>query len=522
MQKIVDEAALNVDTVMIRDPTNNGESLSLAQPLRLAALAYLARVHHPAAFSAGLVGSIRNSGPFDAVISFTEGLTVAWNGQPLGQIAMPNVSLTGDVGADLNIAAAFAVADVGHLTEFTTYLLTQPSFTWQIYGQNLAVSALGITVPGISILKNVRRLCRSALGFWTDPGSANSQVVLDGMNGFKGLVTIDSFDLPSNDPAGGITLTLATTLTNPSSVGVALSQIGFLNYFGSTDIGPVASTSAFDLSPKSTIALPLAGRLVPQSSDQGLADVSTLFNGFIHGVPSDLVVQGDFAGPSDCSWLNNGIKQLGIPVVFPAAQNLQIINAITIPSLTLQFSEQDPWNPAFTTTTTTAAFSLPFAFPVDITNLASQIYAADGAGAARSRSRLAKRAEGDFALLDIPGIPVRTDVTARTIQLDFENVPFASVDNGAFSNFLVDVTDDESKTFTLRGSADTVAGTAIGALNLEDIAFSVQTSLLGLQGLNARPATVSDLDVFRGYSDYLQINGASSLTRFSPRRGLER
>ena len=92
MQKIVDEAALNVDTVMIRDPTNNGESLSLAQPLRLAALAYLARIHHPAAFSAGLVGSIRNSGPFDAVISFTEGLTVAWNGQPLGQIAMPNVS----------------------------------------------------------------------------------------------------------------------------------------------------------------------------------------------------------------------------------------------------------------------------------------------------------------------------------------------------------------------------------------------------------------------------------------------
>jgi len=335
------------------------------------------------------------------------------------------------------------------------------------------------------------------------------QVVLDGMNGFKGLVKIESFDLPANDPAGGITLTLATSLTNPSSVGVALSQIGFQNFFGSTNIGPVASTGAFDLSPKTTIALPLAGRLVPQSSDQGLADVSTLFNGFIHGVPSDLIVQGDYAGPSDCSWLNNGIKQLGIPVVFPAAQNLQIINAITIPSLTLQFSESDPWNPAFTTTTTSAAFSLPFAFPVDITNLASQIYAADGGAGATKR--LAKRADGDFALLDIPGIPVKTDVTARTIQLAFNGVPFASVDNGAFSNFLVDVTDDESKTFTLHGAADTVAGTAIGALNLEDISFSVQTTLLGLQGLNARPATVSDLDVFHGYPDYLQINGQSPL-----------
>lgn len=154
MQKIVDEAALNIDTVMIRDPTNNGASPS-SWPVRRLELT-LSRLSP--AFTAGLVGSIRNSGPFDAVISFTEGLTVAWNGQPLGQIAMPNVSLVGDVGADLNIDAAFAVADVGHLTDFTTYLLTQPSFTWQIYGQNLAVSALGITVPGISILKNVRSL----------------------------------------------------------------------------------------------------------------------------------------------------------------------------------------------------------------------------------------------------------------------------------------------------------------------------------------------------------------------------
>lgn len=135
------------------------------------------------------------------------------------------------------------------------------------------------------------------------------------MNGFKNLVTIESFDLPSNDPLGGIHLTLQTSLTNPSSVGVALSTIGFQNSFGSTIIGPAASASAFDLTPKSTIALPLVGRLVPQSSQQGLADVSNIFNGFVHGVPSQLVVHGDYAGPSDCSWLNNGIKKLAIPVI---------------------------------------------------------------------------------------------------------------------------------------------------------------------------------------------------------------
>ena len=99
------------------------------------------------------------------------------------------------------------------------------------------------------------------------------------MNGFKGGVTIDSFDLPANDPAGGVSLTLATTLVNPASVGVALSTIGFQNSFGSTIIGPAASTGAFTLLPKSTIQLPLAGRLIAQTTPLGLQDVSTIFNG---------------------------------------------------------------------------------------------------------------------------------------------------------------------------------------------------------------------------------------------------
>lgn len=134
------------------------------------------------------------------------------------------------------------------------------------------------------------------------------------MNGFRNLVRIENFDLPSNSPAGGITLNLQTSLSNPSAVGIALSSIGFQNTFGSTSIGPVASSSAFTLAPKSTISLALSGRLIPQSSQQGLNDLSTIFNGFVHGVPSQLVVHGDSAGPADCTWLNAGIKKLAIGV----------------------------------------------------------------------------------------------------------------------------------------------------------------------------------------------------------------
>lgn len=104
-------------------------------------------------------------------------------------------------------------------------------------------------------------------------------------------------------------------------------------------------------------------------------------------------------------------------------------------------------------------------------------------------------------------LPSVTDVVARTLLLTFENIPFTSIDNGVFSNYLLDVTDGTSKVFGLHGSATTVTSTAIGNLLLTDIPFSVNTDLLGLQGLNAKPAIVSNLDVYHGYANYLQING---------------
>ena len=43
-------------------------------------------------------------------------------------------------------------------------------------------------------------------------------VTLKGMNGLKNGVVIESFDLPENDPSGGIHLTLNTSITNVSSI----------------------------------------------------------------------------------------------------------------------------------------------------------------------------------------------------------------------------------------------------------------------------------------------------------------
>ena len=62
---------------------------------------------------------VSNKAAVDAEISFRTGLTIAWSGQPLGNIKMPNISITGDAGAQFEVDATFEITDVGHLTEFT-------------------------------------------------------------------------------------------------------------------------------------------------------------------------------------------------------------------------------------------------------------------------------------------------------------------------------------------------------------------------------------------------------------------
>lgn len=76
---------------MISNPSNTGEPLSLLSSIQ--AVNNTDWLFCSLAFTTGLAGSITNSGPFDATIAFPAGLTVAWNGSPLGQIAMPNVGV---------------------------------------------------------------------------------------------------------------------------------------------------------------------------------------------------------------------------------------------------------------------------------------------------------------------------------------------------------------------------------------------------------------------------------------------
>ena len=86
-------------------------------------------------------------------------------------------------------------------------------FEWEISGDNLTVSALGIEVSGVSL--------------------PAKKVILKGFNNLKDGVKVQTFDLPANDPAGGIHLTIEATATNVRFPSTVLSAFLVLNMYNS-------------------------------------------------------------------------------------------------------------------------------------------------------------------------------------------------------------------------------------------------------------------------------------------------
>ncbi len=203
------------------------------------------------------------------------------------------------------------------------------------------------------------------------------------------------------------------------------------------------------------------------------------------------------------TWLNDGIKSLVIETLLPNQGSLSIIKAISLNELELLFTQDTTFDPATSSDDATAAFTIPFGFPLNIIALEQNITAGF-----QGQS---------FAQLIIPEGPTSTDVDIRVIHLTFNSTPFAVFGDkhDVFEQFLASTTTSSNQSFTLEGSANTKAETAVGLLDLTNIAFDVGTDIAGLQGLNAKPTIVGNLDVNHGFSDFLLITITTTL--FNPR-----
>jgi hypothetical protein len=193
------------------------------------------------------------------------------------------------------------------------------------------------------------------------------------------------------------------------------------------------------------------------------------------------------------TWLNEGIQSLQIATVLPNLGPLNLIQSVSLNELTLMFSKNHPYAPTSSSKSTDAAFQLPFAFPIDIKALEQTI--------------IVGWQGQDIAKLVVPKGPSSTDVAARIIHLSFNDVPFTVYGDkhNQFNDFVAATTVGSTVTLSLDGNANADASTAIGLLSLSGITFNVDSNIAGLQSLNAKPVTVSNLDVAHGYRDYLSI-----------------
>ncbi|KAI8098202.1 uncharacterized protein B0P05DRAFT_601352 [Gilbertella persicaria] len=415
--------------------------------------------------SAPTESSITKTGPMAASISFPTPLTVAWQGKVLGQVAMQAIEAKPDTGAMFDISGDFSITDGNAMSEFAAYMINNVDFIWDIYSKDVSVTALGFTFTKISMEKFV---------------------TLGGANGFKDAVKISFFDLPSNDAAGGITLTAQTTINNPSQVGFNFQGVGFESFYKGVDLGPLGSNGAAVFPPRGVANLAMKGRLIPRGTFSGIAAITEVFENFLSANSSLLTVKGVSAsGPNgDVQWLSDAFKTIKVNnVVLPGPPTKpQLISAIDF--------TKNPFAPPSGSQNVEAQLKNPFGFPLGV----------------------------DANSNDIPESPATTSADS-IVHTAFSNIPFEvySGSEALFSQFVGGLTLMPAIPFGLQGVVSSIAQTAVGDFKLNNINFDVQTSLNGFANFGGTTEIIS-LKVVGGYATYIAadiviaLNNPSQIT----------
>ncbi|KAI8637942.1 hypothetical protein BD408DRAFT_457039 [Parasitella parasitica] len=454
VQQIVDGSILGFDSIVM---SNVGES----------------------SFTVQMKGSISNSGPMDAIISFPTPLTIYWQGRTLGTVTMANINAKADVGASFDVQGSFSIASGSDMADFSAYLISNESFEWEIVGKDVSVTALGFTFTGVSLDKFV---------------------TLKGSNGFKNAVTVQNFYLPANDPAGGITLTADTIIHNPSQVGFNLGGAAFETYFDGVDLGPLASDGAAFFAPLTDSSMKMKGRLVSQEgSQQGIMAITTVFGHYLAGLSSNLTIKGVSGSGSSgtVSWLTTAFKTINIEnVVLPGPEAIpELIPSIEMKDLTLDFTK-DQWAPPTSSSRVEAQLKNPFGFPLTVNQLDMAVQATYGGGT--------------VATLDIPTSSASTS-SSGLITTGFNGIPFKVANQELFTGFNSLLTLTPSVTFGLKGSSNAIASTAIGTLKLPGVPFDVGTTLAGFNSFG-NIAVIKSLKVSGATAQYILVDLVVTLT----------
>lgn len=410
-----------------------------------------------------LRGNVTDAGMFNADITFNEPVVLKWEGIELARIPMHPINYKAPL-ATIDELVNVTVTNVTAFTAFSRYMMLHESFVWDMEG-SVTVASMGIRIPNLSIKKSLK---------------------LKGFNGLKDLVKIESFDLPSDDPRRGIKAVVVASIKNPSPVGVVLGKVEFDMLVNGTKIGAAVAKSLVLLPGNNTLAI--SGFLVPISSRDDAQVVSKLFTLFMSGDDSIITVSATKVyGDEPAPYIDDALVGFEMNTVFEGAKKLRLIETVAIGDMAMSLGPDAPYKPLLSAPAVVAKFKMPFDFPLEVSKVKQNILViADGK---------------KIATIDSGWISAFGSSYSGKIVMDLLNVPFAVIPGKEpdFEEFVAKTALGRGNvSMSLTGRCDTVASTAIGEVEIENLPFSSEISIPCMNGFMSVPPKVLTMKVVGG------------------------
>ncbi|KAG2206931.1 hypothetical protein INT46_005451, partial [Mucor plumbeus] len=419
-------------------------------------------------FYMNMESALSNTGPFSAKIKFHNPIQIYYNESYLGDIFLYNETSIGGGHGTLNAITPFMIRDQAAFASFAKTMLAVESFKWTLKGK-LDITALTRTATV----------------------DLNKDIVLNGMNGFPN-VKINSFQLPGDDPNGGILVELGTVLESPSPIGVQLGTIKLAIGYDGVPLGLVTAEGVNLAKGENNILL--KGTLAPQNDTVSLQKIGVLFSNYVAGQLSNTTAVGVSCAPDGVnaiSWLSEGFSTVNLNVGLTAGTPLKIINGVSLGYLDLKFDPSAPYSPVANAPAVTANFQMPFGFSLNITEVSQNITLAINTTGEQTES---------FAIMQTPFTPAVSNQQNGTIIFPLSNTALAGIagKENFYNQYTYALTANSNYTFMVSGIATTKANTPLGPIVLSGINFTVPTTLKGLQFLNSTATVINSLDVTGG------------------------
>lgn len=400
----------------------------------------------------------------------------------LGRFPLGRVSVASGHGKVLQ-STTFEVTDPDSFGFFTEYMVSQPRFTWRLVCNNTHAEAFGF----MPTYKNY--VFRKHVNF-------------NGINGFEDVKILD-FQLPGNDPAGGITMQTLTSLWNPSPFSVQLGTLELDLFYKGLFIGPAVTAGPVNITTGLNTVM-LRGRMSSQAGNESaLGLLGELFTGYLNGDVVPVIARGvatTQANGEPVSWLTQGIKALKINVPLQAPQPIGPIKSIEIDLFSIIFHRDQPWTPTVFSNALKAQIGLPFGFSLNIIATQNNITLMNNGSAIGE-------VHGQLSNSTLNLNVLNAGSTSGILQLDLLPSPLETTqsEQAGWVEFQKALVYGDVTTTRMSGSALALTDTPIGRVVLNPIQFDVLSGLRGLQGLSSYNTTISAVNVLGGTANSLNL-----------------